>query len=294
MKKFALTSLLSLTSLLVLSTSNITASFAANDKITICHRTDSVTNPYVQITVDPNAADGDTGNDNGQGDHAAEHQGPVPTNETEAQAFKDSNIMWGDIIPPHDNFPGLNWTAEGQAIYNNGCNYTSVTPTQTPSETPTESVTPTSEVTPTEEITPTEKPSPTPSTSSEPTPTAPACEGASCNTGGGGNIPTPSEKVTPTTEVISTPGQGGGPISTPTAPNAAEAPTATPTPGVGGAENIAGPTPSASSGPTAGQILGASAMAPTGTFEENIINALGVIGGLLMGIALLTKKEAKI
>jgi hypothetical protein len=91
-------------------------------KVTICHRTDSVTNPYVQESVDVDSADGNTGNDNGQGDHS-QHTGPVATSQDVAQSLKDNKQNWGDIIPPHDNYGGLNWTAEGQAVYNNGCNY---------------------------------------------------------------------------------------------------------------------------------------------------------------------------
>ena len=48
---------MSLIALLVITSSGVTTSFAVNDKITICHRIDSATNPYVQITVDPDAAD---------------------------------------------------------------------------------------------------------------------------------------------------------------------------------------------------------------------------------------------
>lgn len=93
-----------------------------SDNVTICHRTNSVTNPYVRETVDPDSADGNTSNDNGKGDHS-EHTGPVASTQAQAQALKDAKIDWGDIIPPHDNYGGLNWDAQGQAVYNNDCNY---------------------------------------------------------------------------------------------------------------------------------------------------------------------------
>jgi len=87
-------------------------------KVTLCHATDSNTNPYVTITVDTNAAGG--GNNDGVGGHAS-HTGPI-WNAT----LKDQHIKWGDIIPSFDfgngdSFAGLNWTAEGQAIFNNDC-----------------------------------------------------------------------------------------------------------------------------------------------------------------------------
>ena len=91
----------------------------ADLKVTICHATDSETNPYVQIKgVDFSSVDG--GPD--VGDHLANHTGPVWPDRAGDPA------KWGDIIPPFysdgvtlTGLPGLNWPA-GQAIFNNGCN----------------------------------------------------------------------------------------------------------------------------------------------------------------------------
>ena len=88
-------------------------------KITICHRTNSIKNPYVMNSVDADSVDGDAGNDNGQGDHYLEHLGPVAN-----PATMTNGDDWGDIIPPiegvHD---GRNWSAQGIAIYEADCNY---------------------------------------------------------------------------------------------------------------------------------------------------------------------------
>ena len=81
----------------------------------ICHRTNSDTNPYVQINPDVNSIVlKKSGHDT--------HNGPVwdPT-------LKDQKIMWGDIIPPFDypdgnHYDGKNWTADGIAIWENNCN----------------------------------------------------------------------------------------------------------------------------------------------------------------------------
>jgi len=94
-------------------------------KVNICHRTNSVTNPYTKNSVNRSSVDGF-----GNGDHYKEHKGPLASSQAVASFYKAWHIEWGDIIPPVPGFHnGLNWTTEGQAIYNNDCNYvTSVTP----------------------------------------------------------------------------------------------------------------------------------------------------------------------
>lgn len=86
-------------------------------KHTICHRTRSATNPYVQITIDFHAVDGELVE--ATSDHAERHEGPVFT------TGMTSGDAWGDIIPPFttedgDSFDGQNWE-EGAAIFENGC-----------------------------------------------------------------------------------------------------------------------------------------------------------------------------
>lgn len=98
-------------------------------KVTICHSHQPnpsngngggpVGNPYNQEKVSISAVDGtsnnETGADQGKGDHFSEHKGPL---------FNNTNQdFWGDIIPPTAAHPeGLNWP-EGQAIWENDCNY---------------------------------------------------------------------------------------------------------------------------------------------------------------------------
>lgn len=84
-----------------------------NDKkVRICHATSAETNPYVE--EEPAIAN----NGDLEGGHL-NHTGPV---------FPAAD--WGDIIPPYDYvdadgvaqiFPGYNWTPNGQAIWQNGC-----------------------------------------------------------------------------------------------------------------------------------------------------------------------------
>lgn len=78
--------------------------------VTLCHRTDSVTNPYVEITINSKGLEGHSG-----------HTGPLVTTTDQAQKLKDDKTKWGDIIPPVGDFDGLNWTKDGQAILDNGC-----------------------------------------------------------------------------------------------------------------------------------------------------------------------------
>jgi hypothetical protein len=106
---------------------------ADTDSVTLCHATDSDTNPYVVITVDAAGAfDG----------HYTQHQGPI-WNAT----LKDLKIQWGDIIPPfvyHGVTYSENWNSVGQAILAAGCQIpgqpaptTTVTSTETTTATAT-------------------------------------------------------------------------------------------------------------------------------------------------------------
>jgi hypothetical protein len=115
-------------------------------KVTICHRDNNVKKPYGPgpIEVDESAVDGV-----GSADHYGKHQGPLASSEAVAQQLKDSHTKWGDIIPPVDPYhSGLNWTTEGQAIYNNDCQYVEPEEPEEP-ETPVTPETPRTPVTPT-------------------------------------------------------------------------------------------------------------------------------------------------
>ena len=106
-------------------------------KVTICHATNSASNPYEMPTVDYAAVDGE----GGQSDHMHHHgTGVIPSSEAHAEQIKKDGQgqegKWDDIIPPVPGVtPGLNWTALGQAIWNNDCNYPKVA-TASVSETP--------------------------------------------------------------------------------------------------------------------------------------------------------------
>lgn len=98
---------------------------APKEQVTICHANSSAqqaNKPYVVQTPDK------SGDVSGHADHT----GPVWQ-----PGFKEAHVTWGDIIPPFSyvedgetkEYPGLNWSADGQAIYNNDCTVpTSVVP----------------------------------------------------------------------------------------------------------------------------------------------------------------------
>lgn len=87
-------------------------------KCVICHRTNSFTNPYVQIEVAESSVDTSS-------DHYQQHNVHAVFPDT------DNDGNWGDVIPPIPGVHnGLNWAA-GQAVYGANCNVP-VTSTVTP------------------------------------------------------------------------------------------------------------------------------------------------------------------
>lgn len=176
-------------------------------KQTICHRTASATNPYVMITVDFHAVDGEIVDS--KGDHAERHQGPV------FDQAMSSGDKWGDIIPPFTttegaSFAGLNWTSGGQALFRNGCQ---IPTPETPDE-------------PEEEPEPEDEPEPEPDDEPE-QPTVPEDDEPVAG-------PTPTEEGVAPLETEATPEPevlGEVTVRTPTAPETPEVAgtTATPT-----------------------------------------------------------------
>jgi hypothetical protein len=107
-------------------------------QVTLCHRTDSYSNPYEEITVDVASVLNTEGHDS--------HDGRI--------FFPDipKHEQWGDIIPPFDfgpgeQYAGQNFDTDGQAILDAGCTVASVTTTTAESTTTTEGSTTTTEST---------------------------------------------------------------------------------------------------------------------------------------------------
>ncbi len=92
--------------------------------ITLCHATDSYSNPYITESVDV-ASPLFQGHDG--------HNGPI------FFAAIPKGTKWGDIIPAFDfgedlKYTGKNWTAEGQAIQANDCTAPDAVTTTTTTE----------------------------------------------------------------------------------------------------------------------------------------------------------------
>ncbi len=113
--------------LLVNSITTVLATPNNSDNVRICHASNSQTNPYENPTVDPDSILKNNGHDS--------HNGPVWYSGI-------ADHSWGDIIPEFDydytqgqnhfvgHYSGKNWTT-GEAIWNNGCNIPTATPSST-------------------------------------------------------------------------------------------------------------------------------------------------------------------
>ncbi len=94
---------------------------ASPTKITICHRTHSLTNPYRRITVSTNAAQS-----GGHGGHDLPNGSSNPAVFDPNVTYASNNKYWGDVIPGASDGGGayngttslaLNWSAAGRAIF---------------------------------------------------------------------------------------------------------------------------------------------------------------------------------
>lgn len=132
----ALAAVTPLLALLVVAPTTSSATAPSGHKVTICHRTNADTHPYVQETVDIASSGYLQAGHNGDPSGKKGHTGPVwnPT-------LKAQGIAWGDIIPPYVytassgkvfTYVGYNWTTAGRAIYDNGCVPVTSTITVTP------------------------------------------------------------------------------------------------------------------------------------------------------------------
>lgn len=227
--------------------SNVFATPTSGDNITICHATDSQSNPYTNPTVDPNSILKNNGHDS--------HDGVV-------WYLGIADHSWGDIIPPFHydytqgqtqhvgDYPGKNWNTDGQVFWNRNC---ALPATPTPTATPTHRCSP--------------KPTPSPSPTATPTATATATATAT-------PTPTPTPTATPTNTPTPTP----TPTATPTAtPGLTEAGPPH-DPGTGGGEVL---------GASTGQVLGASTMAGTGIAVDNIFYSIFTLGTALSSLGIM-------
>ncbi len=119
---------------LTLSTTASATKTTTGHKVTICHRTRSMSNPYVAATVDIASIL--------QKGHGS-HEGPV------FDASLPEHSRWGDIIPafdfgPDKQYAGMNLTAEGEAVLAAGCS-AGTTTTEPPTTEPPTTEPPTTE-----------------------------------------------------------------------------------------------------------------------------------------------------
>ncbi|HTK39807.1 MAG TPA: hypothetical protein VL362_02990 [Patescibacteria group bacterium] len=100
--------------------SHTSSKHATEHRYTLCHATNSATNPYVKITVDYDSIVKHHG-------HGG-HDGTIATSVAVAQSLKADKTSWGDVIPPirEHGFAGQNYTTQGQKLLNEDCAMPSV------------------------------------------------------------------------------------------------------------------------------------------------------------------------
>lgn len=76
-----------------------------DNKVTICHRTHSVTNPYRMITVSMSAADGVGQSDHTSHDVPVDYAASLPPIFDPTYSYIPRLKYWGDIIPPRADEP---------------------------------------------------------------------------------------------------------------------------------------------------------------------------------------------
>ena len=103
---------------MLLAATPASAGAVEEHKVTLCHATNSATNPYVEITVDVHSAGQSKGLP--KGGHDGHDEPVVPTSFANAAELKAAGTQWGDVIPAYnfagfDPYPGLNLSPEGLA-----------------------------------------------------------------------------------------------------------------------------------------------------------------------------------
>ncbi len=109
---------------MLLAATPASAGAVEEHKVTLCHATNSATNPYVEITVDVHSAGQSKGLP--KGGHDGHDEPVVPTSFANAAELKAAGTQWGDVIPAYnfagfDPYPGLNLSPQGLALLENGC-----------------------------------------------------------------------------------------------------------------------------------------------------------------------------